>query len=282
MGFFIDFVVKPVKTGFWRPGDNYTRIIVDAVRGRLKDGDVVVVSEKALSVAMGNLVDESRIKPGFFAKFLAYCWVRYLWGYLLGSACHLRGEMIQRFRAYPREAAAHKQVALENVSFLQALKPTSEGGIDVSNVPFSYASLPLRDPQRIASETFSKVRALTKKKVALMIVDTDATYSLCGLHVATRPTQVRGIYSFGGVLIYIFGRVFKLRRRATPLAVAGCDLSADEALDMAELAHHARKYGAGRTAWDVAERFGVGLTEVTWEMLESVEHRPIVIVRRRA
>jgi len=255
---------------------------VDAVKGRLKDGDVIVVSEKALSVAMGNLVDESRVKPGFFAKFLAYCWVRYLWGYLLGSACHLRGEMIRQFRAYPREGAAHKQVALEHVGLLHALKPFSEGGIDVSNLPFCFACLPLGDPERIALEILRKVRVVTKKRVGLMIVDTDETFSLGELHLATRRSQVRGIHSGWRVLAYIFGRMFGLKRRATPLAVVGCDLSVEEALDVAELAHHARKYGAGRTAWDIAERFEVGLTEVTWEMLESVEHRPIVIVRRRA
>jgi len=29
----------------------------------------------------------------------------------------------------------------------------------------------------------------------------------------------------------------------------------------------------------MALRFGVGLTEVDWKMLEQVEHRPIVILR---
>jgi len=32
----------------------------------------------------------------------------------------------------------------------------------------------------------------------------------------------------------------------------------------------------------MAIRFGVGLTEVDWEMLEQVEHRPIVILRFEA
>jgi len=32
--------------------------------------------------------------------------------------------------------------------------------------------------------------------------------------------------------------------------------------------------------WDMARRFGTSLTGVTWEMLESVEHRPVVVLRR--
>lgn len=278
--FAIKYTVIPIETGYWRPGADYVRVIASAVRDRLEDGDIVVISEKAISVARGNLIDESKVKPGILAKFLAYYWVRYFWGYFLGPICHFKPKLIQRFRTYPKEAVAHKQVALENASFLQALKPTSEGGIDVSNVPFTYASLPLKYPQQVTLEIFNAIRKLTKKKYGVMIADTDDTYSLCGLHLTSRPSQIRGIHSFGGVLVTILGRLFKLKRRATPLAIADCKLTIEEALDIAEFAHHARQHGAGRTAWDAAERFGVGLTEVTWQMLESVKHKPIVIVRR--
>jgi F420-0:gamma-glutamyl ligase-like protein len=62
--------------------------------------------------------------------------------------------------------------------------------------------------------------------------------------------------------------------------VAGCSLPTEEALRIAEFANRVRGYGAGRTVWEMAERFGVSLTEVSWEMLEMVEHKPIVIVRK--
>lgn len=39
-------------------------------------------------------------------------------------------------------------------------------------------------------------------------------------------------------------------------------------------------YGAGRTVWDMSRRFGVDFSNVTWEMLEQVDHFPIVLVRR--
>ena len=67
--------------------------------------------------------------------------------------------------------------------------------------------------------------------------------------------------------------------RSTPIALSGSSIRAETALQIAETANKARGYGAGRNVWDMAETFGVGLAEVTWDMLERVEHRPIVIVR---
>lgn len=274
---------EPIKTRYWHPGDNYITIIIDAVKNRLNDGDIVTISEKALSVAQGNIIDESQIKPSLLAKVLARYWKRYVWGYLLGALCHLKPIMVHRFRKYPvKEGAAHKQLALERVGFLHALKYGSEGGIDVSNVPYAYACLPLPNPQKVAEEILEKVKDETGKKVGILIVDTDETYSWCGLHLASRPTAIRGIHSAGGFLPHVLGRALKLKQRATPLAIAGCKLTVEEALEIAEIAHHTRRYGAGRTVWDMAERFHVGLTEVTWKMLESIEHRPIAIVKRRS
>ena len=84
----------------------------------------------------------------------------------------------------------------------------------------------------------------------------------------------------GGVAAYVAGRVFKLKRRATPLAVAGERMSIEEALTISEYANRARGFGSGRTVWDMAKNFRVSLTSVSWGMLAEVEHRPIVVVRR--
>jgi F420-0:gamma-glutamyl ligase-like protein len=75
--------------------------------------------------------------------------------------------------------------------------------------------------------------------------------------------------------------MFKLKRSATPIVVAGCQIPAEKALAIAEVANRARGFGAGRTVWDMAEKFKVELTEVSWEMLETVKHKPIVIVRSK-
>ena len=79
-----------IKTRYWPPGTDYIREILDAVREILLDGDIVTVSEKAVSTAMGTIIDESRIKPGIFAQFLVTFWMSKLWGGPLGRLTKLR------------------------------------------------------------------------------------------------------------------------------------------------------------------------------------------------
>jgi F420-0:gamma-glutamyl ligase-like protein len=75
------------------------------------------------------------------------------------------------------------------------------------------------------------------------------------------------------------GRVLKLEKRATPLAVSGSKVTIEEAIEIAKIANRSRGSGAGRTVWDMAKTFRVPLTNVTWEMLDEVKHQPIVIIR---
>ena len=274
--------VKAVQTKYWMPGSNYLKIIASALRDKINDGDIVLVSEKALAVAKGLIVDEGHVKPGILAKILARFWMRIIWGFFLGRICRLKEENIRRLRNYPvKEGSAHKQVALLYANFLQALLWGSEGGIDGSNLPFAYVSLPLPDPQAVAEEIRLYLMSELGKKVTVMIVDTDKTYSFRNFHFTHRPAPIKEIHSFLGVIAYIFGRALKLKRRATPLAISGARLDIESALNLAEAAHRARGSGAGRTVWDMAERFGVDLTGVTWDMLKSLRHKPIVIIRLR-
>ena len=272
--------VEAIETDYWTPGDNYLEKIVEAVKGRVSDGDIIVISEKALAVAEGLLIDEAKIKPGLLASLIARFWMRMVWGCFLGKICHLRWMNLMRLRNYPlREGAAHKEVALRYAGLLHALMWGSEGGIDGSNLPYAYVSLPLTDPQRIAERIRWHIRDRLGRRVIVMIVDTDKTYSFCGFHFTHRPKPMRGIHSLFGFVAYVIGRVLRLRRRSTPLALAGAGMSIDLALNIAEVANRARGFGAGRTVWDMAERFGVDLTKVTWGMLKRVKHKPIAIVR---
>ncbi len=273
---------KAIATGYWIPGDDYLGMIADALGGKVSEGDIVVVSEKALCTVKGRIIDEGSVKPSSLARFLATLWTRHVWGYLLGVLCHLKPENVSRLRNYPsKEGGAHKQVALWYASFPQALMWGSEGGIDASNLPYAYVSLPLENPQDVAQEIRLYLEHKYGKKFTVMIVDTDKTYSLGGFHFTHRPSHLRGIYSFFGFFAYVAGRTLNLKRRSTPLAVAGAEIDVDLALDLAEAAHRCRGSGAGRTVWDMAEAFGVDLTEVTWGMLKSLKHKPIVVFRRR-
>jgi F420-0:gamma-glutamyl ligase-like protein len=272
-------VTRAIRTRYWKPGDDYQKIVLDAISEELQDGDVVAVSEKALAVAQGRIVDESKARPGIVARNLAGFWMRLVWGLFLGRLCHMKPANIKRLRIYPlREGAKHKQVCLQHVGFLQALRPFSEGGIDTTNLPYSLASLPLESPKRVAEEIRKMITDRLGKNVVLTIVDSDKTYSCGGIHLASRPINVPGIVNLG-LFAYVIGRAFRWRARSTPIVWVGSRLTAEYALRLAGQANKARGYGAGRTAWDMAVRFGVGLTEVDWEMLEQVEHRPLVILR---
>jgi F420-0:gamma-glutamyl ligase-like protein len=274
--------VLVVATKYWRPGEDYIEEIVNGVSGKVADGDFIIVSEKALSIALNNIVDESGLEPSLSARVIAAVWMRMGWGFFLGPLCHLRQRLVRLLRHYPLEMGSrHKQVALQYAGLLQALMFGSEGGIDGSNLPYSYVSLPLNDAHSIAERIQGEIWLRSKKKVFVVIVDTDKTYSFKNFHFTPRPKPIEGIHSFGGFAAYVVGRMFKLRKRATPLAVAGCKMPVEKALEVSEAANRARGFGAGRTVWDMAERFDVDLAGVSWEMLETVKHKPIVILRSK-
>jgi len=270
-----------MTTRYWKPGDDYLTEIVAALKGKMETGDIVVFSEKAISTATGNITDENRVKPSVMARILARFWMRYIWAYLLGPLCHLHERTICHIKQYPREeGSTHKEVALQHGSFLQALQHGSEGGIDASNLPYSYVSLPLANAPLIARKIRKKLGDELSKDVTVIIADTDKTYSWRNFHFSPRSKPMKGIHSMGGLAAYVVGRVLRLKRRATPLAVAGAKIHVEEALTISEFANRARGFGSGRTVWDMAKNFQVSLTSVSWEMLTEVEHKPIVITRR--
>jgi len=270
-----------IVTPFWRPGEDYTKQIINALKGKVKDGDLVTVSEKAISTASGNITDENTVHASSLARFIAKYWMHLAWGYALGTLCHLRKKTIRRFKTYPvEEGSKHKQLALEQCGFLRALMHGSEGGIDGSNLPYSLVSLPLKNASQIADQIRGRIESQLGRTVVVIIIDTDKTYSFRNFHFTPRPKPIRGIQTKGGFFAYLLGRFFRLKRRATPIVISGSEMSVEEALQVAEKANRARGFGAGRNVWDMAETFGVSLTEATWEMLDRVEHKPIVIVRR--
>ena len=65
------YIALAVSTNYWKPHSNYTDKILSAIKGKVEDGDFVVVSEKAISTALDNMVDESTIKPRLAARVLA-------------------------------------------------------------------------------------------------------------------------------------------------------------------------------------------------------------------
>lgn len=203
-----------LATSYWKPNDNYLDKIAEALNGRIRDGDFVVVSEKALAIATSAIVDESAVKPGRHAKFLARFWMRTVWGWCLGYLCGFGLRLIRRLREYPLESGArHKRLALERAGLLQALLFGSEGGIDGSNLAYSYVSLPLKDADAYAQRIQRQIRRVLGKSVYVVIADTDKTYRFHNFYITPRPNPMRGIHSFGGVFTYVLGRLLRLKRR---------------------------------------------------------------------
>ncbi len=276
------YCASAVSTKYWRPGDDYLGEIIKAIEKRVESGDFVIISEKALSTALNNMIDENSIVPRVNAKLIARVWMRIGWGYFIGTICHLGPRLLRRLRNFPIEnGSRHKEVALREAGLFQALMFGSEGGIDGSNLPYSFVSLPLKDATKLAEDISNEILLRLKKKVTVIIVDTDKTYSFRNFHFTPRPKPLKGIYSKGGFCVYLVGRFLKLKKKPTPLAVARRNLTAEEALAIANIADKARGPGAGATVWDMAARFKVDATHVTWEMLGTLKHKPIVIVRRR-
>lgn len=276
------FSALAVTTSFWKPNTNYQEKILTALKGKLKDGDFIVISEKAISTATDNIVDESTVQAGATARFLAGFWMRSIWGYPLGTVCHFGTRLLARLRSYPLESGSrHKQVALENGGVLQALMFGSEGGIDGSNLAYSYVSLPLKNPEHTAEEIHRQILLRLETDVCIIIADTDKTYSFHNFYFTPRPKPLKGIQSQGGSITYIVGRMLKLKKSSTPLAVAGCHIGAAEALKITNIADRTRGPGSGATVWDMASRFHVEVNAVSWEMLATIKHKPIVIVRKK-
>jgi F420-0:gamma-glutamyl ligase-like protein len=270
-----------VSTKYWKPRSNYTDKILSNIKGKVQDGDFVVVSEKAISTALGNMVNESKIEPSLAARALARFWMRFIWGYPLGILCGFGPRLLKRLRNYPLESGSrHKQVALQYAGFWQALMFGSEGGIDGSNLAYSYVSLPLSNAEELGQNLQDQIRHRLLKRVCVIIADTDKTYKFRNFFFTPRPNPVRGIHSLGSGS-YLAGRFFKFKKSSTPLAVAGCKLSASEALKITNIADKARGPGSGATVWDMAARFNVDVDNVSWEMLEAIRHKPIVIVRKQ-
>ncbi len=272
-----------IATNYWKPHSDYTSKILFAVEGKVLDNDFVVVSEKAVSTALGNIVDESEVRPGLTAKVLVSFWMRSIWGYPLGILCNFGPRLLKRLQNYPIESGRrHKQVALQYAGFWQALMFGSEGGIDGSNLPYSYVSLPLNNPDELAQKIQTQIRERLQKNVCVIIADTDKTYKFHNFFFTPRPNPLKGIHSFGSTATYLVGRIFRLKKSSTPISAAGCNLPAATALTITNIADKARGPGSGATVWDMAARFAVEVNNVTWEMLEAIRHKPVVIVRRKS
>jgi len=279
------YIAIPLRSKIWRPKTDFKNKIVEMVEGVVADGDYVVVSEKALSVALGLLYDESSIKSDLYSKAMTYLTTRVLWGTLLGRVCKLSPETLSLLRAYPlADGARHKKLALRIGGLLQALKPTSEAGIDTTNIPGYLVSLPLEKPFEVAQEIREHIAKKLKVDVHVVIADSDKCYKLKPLPRLILTSRGTGLPSSVdlGFLSFLVARAFSrlFSPYATPLGFSPRDIDLDELLIVSELADRARGPGAGRTLFEVEKKLGLKAVEITWEALDSLPHYPVVVVKK--
>ena len=280
-----NYIAIPLRSKIWRPKTDFKNKIVEMVRGVALDGDYVVVSEKALSVALGFLYDESSIKSDPYSEIVTYLTTRVLWGLLLGRVCKLSPETLLLLRSYPlANGARHKKLALRVGGLLQALKPTSEAGIDTTNIPGYLVSLPLEEPFEVAREIREHISEKLKADVRVVIADSDKCYRfkpLPKLILTSRKTEMPSSMNMGFLSFLVARALNRLfSPYATPLGFSPRDIDLEELLIVSELADRARGPGAGRTLLEVERRLGVKASEVMWEALDSFPHYPVVVVKK--
>ncbi len=274
-----EYITIPITTGYIKPNEPYDKIIQNA-KYLLEEGDFLVISETPISISQGRLVDESEFQASILSFLLADLWSKYLWGYLLGPIFRIKPRTIQNLKKLPTEARAHKRMILEYYGLKHALKPASEAGVDLSNVPGTMVSLLPEDPDGVSRDISNKILRDLELDVTVMIIDTDASYEIMGKKFTSLPIALNGITSDLGIFGYLFGRFGKLLG-PTPLGVSRPQ-NLDHALKIAKIAedYHKNNEKNIETVYDMKNIFKGNIKDVTIEMLDSVVHTPAIIVRK--
>ena len=142
------------------PGDQLGTIIAEALTGtgiQLKDGDVIVVTQKVVSKSEGRLVRLDRVKPTRRAV-----------------------ELARELRKDPKmvELALRESTRIVRKGHGVLITETRHGfvcansGVDVSNVEEGYAALLPIDPDASARRIRKSLEKATAKKLAVVVTDT--------------------------------------------------------------------------------------------------------------
>jgi len=157
--------------------------------------------------------------------------------------------------------------------------------VDLTNVPGTYAVLLPRDPEGSAERIYSEIKRELNVDVVVMIVDTDATYRFLKWYITALPCAIDGIVSGIGVLGYILGKLAGVLNvgglcGATPLAITGNKVykkySLEEILHIAEVSDRCRA-DPTKSVHEYIEKYNT--FEIGEEVLERMEHTPIVVVK---
>ena len=271
--------VIPIETHYIKPNESID-FMIDDISKLANEGDYLVIAETPISVSQGRLVDEADYTPSLKATFLATYWSKYFWGYVLGPILGIKERTIKNLRKLPEESKRHKEVVLQLYGWKHALKPASEAGIDLSNVPGTCVSLLPENPEKVAKEITKDIKNKTNNTITTLIIDTDATYRRGNKYFTGLPIAIPGIEADKGVFGYTLGQLSE-NLGSTPL---GCsrEIDVDEAIEIANVAEDYQKSlsTAMETIYSVKDVLDSDTHEVTVESLDSIIHTPAVLIRK--
>lgn len=271
---------------YWFPGTNVVDEIIRKYGRYIEDNDILVISEKALSTALGNIYDEKVLKADVMTEIATFFVMRILWGYLLKFVFR-NYETIKLIKGIPLNVLSpHKKLALKYGGIKHFLKPISEAGIDTTNLPYRYVSLPLTNPLQILNNMRLEIFHKLGKNVNILVIDTDKTFKLRllrGVVFSTRTSSIKGIIDLGAY-IYVLGMVFRRHfiSYPTPVAYAGFNLGLPVILRITKLCSKYMGSGLGRNILEMVKNIGVdSFDNIKWIDMMKIRHYPVILVKLR-
>ena len=122
------------------------------------------------------------------------------WGYPLGLIlCGFGQRLLKRSSELSIRVRQPPQTSrtLQYAGFWQVTYVGSEGGIDGSNLAYSYVSLPAECTRISSTIQDRKSDSQLQKNVCVIIADTDKTYKFRNFFFTPRPNPLKGIHSLG-------------------------------------------------------------------------------------
>ncbi|MFP3280138.1 MAG: coenzyme F420-0:L-glutamate ligase [Vulcanisaeta sp.] len=267
---------------YWYPGTNAIRQIVSSYKKVIDSGDFLIISEKALAIAYGNIYDEDLIKDDIFTRAITMFLNRCIFAFLLRK--FFREKTIHLLIKTPSKfMTAHKKLALKYGGFLHFIKPVSEAGIDTKNLPYHYVALPLRNPQAIAKLIHDEFLR-RGKYINVLIIDSDRSLKLKGINnlvISTRSSSIKGVIDLGGIG-YLLSKILRRHVRVypTPIAYEGVNIGLPLMLKLSKAAIKVMGEGFGKDAYDMLQYLGKkDFNDVTWLDMRRIRHYPAVLVK---
>lgn len=182
--------VYGIKLPLLSKGDDLPRLIAEGFK--LQDGDVVVVTSKAISKVKGYMLKLSDIRPTLTSRALAK---------LAGKSSRIveaeisisrdvlacipiYGFLKDRMEFLAKDLKGARRLISEDRSILITVMPdgrlASDAGLDLSNMPPGMACYPPPNPDKEALEIRQRLKELTGKDVAVVVTDTEFSITKLG------------------------------------------------------------------------------------------------------